>query len=221
MFYSGHIARQCRSNMKCFRCNNRHHISICESENNRSYNLNPNNTEQTNYSGVTAGIRDNTLLQTAMSTVSFNRQKLKVRILFDSCSQYSFINEDVRRKLKLPTIRKEKMVIKAFESKSETVRVLEVVKVKQKGWNNSYNEIYLYVVPLICSPLVGQTLEIAQAIHEHLIDLPLADSTEGCATLDIDILVGGNYYWQFFSGKVVRGRKGPVAMESCLGYVMS
>ena len=80
---------------------------------------------------------------------------------------------------------------------------------------------FIYTWSHSCSPLVGQTLEIAQAIHGHLIALPLADSTEGCATLEVDILVGGDYYSQFFSGNVVRGRKGPVAMESCLGYVLS
>ena len=43
----------------------------------------------------------------------------------------------------------------------------------------------------------------------------------GCHTLNIDILVGGDYYWQFFSGKIVRGIAGPVAMETSLGWVLS
>ena len=34
-------------------------------------------------------------------------------------------------------------------------------------------------------------------------------------------MVGGDYYWQFFSGKIVRGIAGPVAMETSLGWVLS
>ena len=262
---SSHIARQCKSGMKCFKCGNRHHISICETTGNfrnsnfnenqrtdnfRNSNLNANQRtdnfrhsnfnenkrddnfrhsnfnenqsgDKQNFSGVTAGVRDNTLLQTARSIVSSGRIEMNVRILFDSCSQYSFINEDIYQKLRLVTVRSEKLIIKAFESKSQTARLMKVVKVKLKGWNNNWNEIELYVVPQICSPLAGQTIEIAQATHEHLIGLQLADSTESCATLNVDILVGGNYYWQFFSGKIVRGTAGPVAMETSLGWVLS
>ena len=47
-----------------------------------------------------------------------------------------------------------------------------------------------------------------------LIALKLADSTGGCAELDIDILIGDDYYWDFFSGEVIRGHGGPVAMET-------
>ena len=221
---SYHIARNCQSNIKCYKCGNRHHISICETvtdnlqnstrsqgDPNQTYyrsrsdnsnygirtenfrnnphspqfiqqtekfrqqesNFNPtskpfrslNNMEsqksgdvntaivnQQNYSGVTADVRDDTLLQTAQSVVSSGCTEIVARILFDSCSQYSFINEDICHQLRLPTVRSENMILKAFEMDSETVRTLKVVKVKLMGLNNIWTEIELYVVPKICSP---------------------------------------------------------------------
>ena len=234
-------------NIKCYKCGNCHHISICETvtdnlqnitrprSDNSNYgirtenfrnnphspqfsqqtekfrqqesNFNPtskpfrslNNMEsqksgdvntaivnQQNYSGVTTGVRDNTLLQTAQSVVSSGCTEIVARILFDSCSQYSFINEDICHQLHLPTVRSENMILKAFELDSE---------VKLMGLNNIWTEIELYVIPKICSLLHGQTIKIAQKCYEHLVGLKLADSMNGCHTLNIDILVGGDYYW--------------------------
>ena len=106
------------------------------------------------------------------------------------------------------------MIIKAFESNSDKARIIKVAKAKIRSVNNNiWKDVEFYVVPKICSSLAHQTIEIAQASYEHLIALKLADSTGGCAELDIDIFIGGDYYWDFFSGKVITsGQGGPVAM---------
>ena len=39
--------------------------------------------------------------------------------------------------------------------------------------------------------------------------------------LPIEILVGVDYYHQFFTGKVIRNEAGPVASSSVLGWVLS
>ena len=82
-------------------------------------------------------------------------------------------------------------------------------------------DVELTVVPHICSQISGQTIELAQAMHEHLIDLPLADSTNRNSELAIDILVGGDLYWKLFSGILRRGLRGPFAEETSLGWVLS
>ena len=230
---SGYIARNCNSH-RCFKCRNRHHISICDKENPAIRHPTPKYNERTpkynermpkynertpkynertphynertpeyqtvntNFTGITTSVRTNTLLQTARGILCAELGEEKVRILFDSCSQQSFINESLCRKLNLTVLRTEHMIIKAFESNSDEARIIKVVKAKIRSVNtNIWKDVELHVVPKICSSLAHQTIEIAQASYEHLIALKLADSTGGCAELDIDILIGGDYYCDF------------------------
>ena len=39
--------------------------------------------------------------------------------------------------------------------------------------------------------------------------------------LNIDILIGTDFYWKFCNRNVINANEGPVAMETCLGWVLS
>ena len=39
--------------------------------------------------------------------------------------------------------------------------------------------------------------------------------------LNIDILIGTDFYWKFYNRNVINANEGPVAMETCLGWVLS
>ena len=181
----------------------------------------PGQGTQAGYTGVTVGIRKNTLLQTARCVVYHGEKQARVRVLFDICSQFSFINDDLCQKLRLPTIRREFMILNGFESESDEKRKLRVVSVKLKGWEEPSVDVSLFAVPKICGPLNGQTIEFAKSTYPHLAGLSLADSSNSSSSLSVDILVGGDFYWKFFSGKIVRGISGPVASETSLGWVLS
>ena len=76
-------------------------------------------------------------------------------------------------------------------------------------------------VPLICSPLKDQALQFAQQSYSHLADLELADDpTEDCGS-EVDLLIGKDFYWSFFTEGMKRGESGPVAMETSLRWVLS
>ena len=63
------------------------------------------------------------MLQIATAQVSGNSRIPKtetVNVIFDSGSQRSFINDDLRKRLKLPVITKEKIVIKTKIAKNRT-----------------------------------------------------------------------------------------------------
>ena len=97
-----------------------------------------------------------------------------------------------------------------------------MVHAKIKGIKKSITvDVELYVVPKICSPISCQTIDLAQATYEHIIDLELADSTYGSRVLKIDILIGGDFYWKFVTGGIVRGESGPVAINTTLGWLLS
>ena len=80
----------------------------------------------------------------------------------------------------------------------------------------------LIVVRNIYSPISNQTIEVAKTTHNHLRDLILANfNNNGDNNLNIDILIGGDFYWSFVSGNISKGRTGPIALETTLGWVLS
>ena len=103
-----------------------------------------------------------------------------MRILFDKGSQKIFINQSLRDELSLKTQRSENKILKSFEGKNEKMMKLDIVNVYIANTKiGKLKNVKQTVVPHIFSPISGQTIELTQAMQEHLIDLPLADSTNG------------------------------------------
>jgi len=79
----------------------------------------------------------------------------------------------------------------------------------------------LHVVPTICEPISSQPILTSVEAHDHLLQLDLADSADGRSRLPVDILVGCDYYWELVTGSICRGAKGPTAIHTKLGWVLS
>ena len=73
----------------------------------------------------------------------------------------------------------------------------------------------------ICHPIEEQRIDLAQEKYSHLQKLNLADSNPNNLPIDIDVLIGTDYYWDFIRNRMVRGDGGPVAISSSLGYILS
>ena len=224
---SGHRQRTCTASYKCVKCKGRHNVSICEPP-----PPPPKENQQKNEDPPPARINSNvasthvnsSFLPTAQGIVSDSLTGVgqKVRVLFDSCSQKSYISEEIRNTLKLKSCRREAMIIRGFGSTNDEMKYVDVVKVVLCDILKRFSiEVELYVVPLICSPLTGQKIELAQATYEHLIELKLADSSDGKAELKIDVLIGADLYWRFMTEKMLSGKSGPVALYTKLGWVIS
>ena len=86
------IAKNCKSNYKCSKCQTRHNISICTKDTKTLY------TEEN---------KNNIMLQIAVVSVS-NVEDYETstfnRVLFDNCSQRMCITTSIKKKLKLRTI---------------------------------------------------------------------------------------------------------------------
>ena len=91
-------------------------------------------------------------MQTALVTVTdLHKQKqTKINALFDIGSQRTFVNEELRNYLKLPVLRKEKIIIKAFGTEDTCLKTVDVVPLKVLS---SSKEIVVEVlcIPTICS----------------------------------------------------------------------
>ena len=79
----------------------------------------------------------------------------------------------------------------------------------------------LFTVPLICELLTCEPVLFCQGNFDHLAGIDLADTSDGCSHLEIDILIGSDQYWELVTGEVRHGNSGPVAINTTLGWVLS
>ena len=57
--------------------------------------------------------------------------------------------------------------------------------------------------------------------EDHLLGLELADSADVSDVLEFDMLIGSDTYWDLVTGKIIRGRSGPTAIHTKVGWVLS
>ena len=225
---TNHIAKNCYSKRLCNDCQGKHHESICTRKE-HSGGENSSVTNRSSLNAVTTNIINDCrnkciLLQTAQAEVfhcDFNNTSL-VRLIFDNCSQRSFIKSSLRQKLKLPTVRTELLAVKTFASDIEKMQKLDVVNIKVRSCKNlNITELEVYVVPLICSPVSSQIINVVKESYEFLKDLELADNSDVSCEMEIDILVGANHYWDFVTGRIKRSGNGLTAVNTTLGWVLN
>ena len=215
-----HTSQECRSTLKCTRCNGRHHVSICVAAQGQASSVattNTNNddrqrqaTEQqqplstTNQNTPTTTALQCTnakvpvLLQTARARVfkvGSPKATREVRIIFDSGSQRSYITSNVKKLLNLDSKFTETMLIKTFGSTKNGKLTCDVVSIGILLKDGGMLELSLLTVPLICEPLCGQPISCISENYEYKSRLELADHSYGEDKLNVDMLIGSDQYW--------------------------
>ena len=245
----GHMSRNCTASTKCYKCQGRHHSSICGSRAEvsnltgnqvpfqRTYSQRPlqlsttqsvpqNIPVSTNLYISQLNTNEATLLQTARAQVHRLDDPTKfcnVRVILDSCSQKTYITTRLRDRLDLPTVNTRNVLIKEFGNVSGTLQSCDTVQLAVKCADNLTVYINAFVVPLICSPLSNQVIDLARDIYPHLRNLPLADSGDGLSDLEIDVMIGADFMHCFTLDHVIRGEQplSPVAILTRFGFVLS
>ena len=228
---SGHISRNCSRQYRCNKCKKPHHISLCRNkatdEKDSASDTPSNEDDQTPTDKVSrtyhSSVGTDILLETAKASVSNDdNNEVKARLMFDSGSQFSYVSESLRSKLKLKALRQERLIINTFGNSETKLQTLDVVQLKVK---NKFDNTHIYVealcVPNICAPAQNQNVLQCVKKYEHLSNLLLADSSNGAYPLNIDILIGIDFYYSFISGRLIRGSDGPVALASSLGWILA
>ena len=65
-------------------------------------------------------------------------------------------------------------------------------------------------------------MEVRKAEYPHLQGLWFSDVCKDKEVLEVDVLIGADYLWCFQKGRTIRGESDePVAVETCLGWVLS
>lgn len=129
-------------------------------------NMNSNENYQATNMAVTFNEHLNSngiFLQTAQAllTDDLKTENQKVGILMDDGSQKSFIVES-------PISRRKRMVINGFGEIDDTVQELKVVT--PIIWNlktTEHRKVELYVIPTICSPIIGQKIRFVEENYDH------------------------------------------------------
>ena len=68
-------------------------------------------------------------------------------VLFETGSLRSFVTESVRKKLNLPTLRKETMIFLAFGQNNSKAKEVDIVQIKIKGDNFLILLMYGNIIP--------------------------------------------------------------------------
>ena len=157
------------------------------------------------------------LLQTAVTNPRDPSRTLKVGIVFDGGSQKSYLTRRVKDTLGLPVDSKKYLSIAAFGSRKGKPKQCEVVQLAVQTKCGDSQPLEVFVVPHICDPISSETAVNCVKMHGHL---SLADVTSDEA-MEIDLLIGSDFYWEFVTGETVRGSEGPVAIKTTLGWVLS
>ncbi len=229
-----HISKDCRSGFKCRTCQGRHHITICSRRNSdhggqqssSSQGETPPTTMQSGTSTDTmyAGAHTPILLQTARMQL-FNpvstRPGLVARAVMDSGSQRTYITSHLRDQLNLPRMETETLRIKTFGAAETQNTSCDVVELGVNAEGDEALRMTALVVPFICNPLTSQPINYTKHSYNHLIGLELADSADASDTLEIDMLIGSDSYWDLVTGEVIRGDSGPTAIHTRVGCILS
>ena len=133
---------------------------------------------------------------------------LKVRALFDTEAQRSYVSN---------------LVIATFGAEKQRAKAVNLVKLTvRKEETNFETNMNVYAVPKICSELKSQDIESAKRKYPHLNGIEFADREAEGSVMEIDLLIGSDYMWEFMEYKTVRGEPGqPVATSTKVGWLLS
>jgi hypothetical protein len=150
------------------------------------------------------------------------QQKLQSRIVFDSCSQRSYISNRLKNSLGVQPVNKQSLLVKTFGNDFPKLMSCDLVQVSITATDGLELYVNAFSVPVICIPISNQAVEVAVEKYPHLNGLDLADNSSPSSDVDIDILIGAAFYWNFVSNESRRGEgRGPVALSTRLGWVLS
>ena len=117
--------------------------------------------------------------------------------MFDSGSHRSFVTAKADLKYKLPVERKEWITVSTFGQKGKESGLREVVRFDIMPLRGGrVQALEAYVMPEI-SRISNEHVEVVKNDYTHLRDLWFSDVCQSKEELQIDLLIGVDYLWEF------------------------
>jgi hypothetical protein len=160
------------------------------------------------------------LLKTAVTFAKSDTQRFKVNLILDNGSQRSFITATCASQLELKPEGTEMIKLAPFGSDSKEIRTVQNTTVTLESIRGSNMPMRMLVVEKISVPIKTRRDQSILSMP-HIQGLELAENPD-TDYMEIDILIGADYYWTVVGDKVIRPKTtGPVAVATEFGYVLS
>ncbi|XP_054706720.1 uncharacterized protein LOC129216531 [Uloborus diversus] len=168
------------------------------------------------------GNKNRTLLQTSYVLAKNENLDLNcgTRVLLDCGSMRSFTTQNIANKLKCKVLRKEKLSVYTFRSKTPIEKFYDVIKLTLINRNSPDSKIEIEV--LVTDEISGSNIPPREVEDfkgmKHLKNMTLADFPE--SKEPITILIGADYYYNVVTGNIKHLSKALVAVETIFGWCL-
>ena len=217
-----HKSKDCDKKKTCFYCKGFHNSAICAQRSTKpKLEKDDSPNEFTKTCHVKENIKSTILLQTAETIIEnpVTSKQVKIKMLFDSGSQRTYISNRIKNFLNLKPESTEQVDVSTFGNPKTNSQSLDIVKI---NLHTQSSNITLQAIsyPMICTPIKNQLVKFVKEKVENFRDLKFADEGSGD---EIDMLIGSDYYWSLVTGRIVESglSDGLVAIETKLGWVVS
>ena len=220
-----HASQDCKRPSICRSCKGRHPTALCFSRSPDSCQDQGTAIASGSLSvGTSKQFRTRTLLKTASALAIGPIRRSSVRLMLDDGSEASFISSSLARRLLLKPIREERVNLEMLSGHSTGHRSTKVYKLRLQPFSGEDGvDIEVLETDVVSNKFQPQVKIVDVDRYPHLSDLQLADME--CAVLqtrNIELLIGGDYYYRFMKDEVIRGPpNSPVACLSILGWIIS
>ena len=164
------------------------------------------------------------MLQAAQVTVVSDTSQDSVNVLFDTGSNRSYISASCVKRLGLRAVGKESVSVAVFgQAKSNIPQLRNKFKLHLLNSDSKTEEMIVTESPMICAPV--QRVKLPEGVLDRLeqenLSLAAGSLVDSDSHLDIDILVGLDYFWQFVKPNVCPITEYLSAQESKFGWILS
>ena len=165
------------------------------------------------------------LLLTAVTAFPSSSGPISARILFDTGSQHSYITSTMADRLSVPRVREEVLTLSTFGTTRIHDAKTPVASLSVPVRDGPNVHLEAYVVPHIVNSITRDPL--ASADKASLADYPATDfadshlSLDRPATVNVDILVGLDHFWDFILSSRAVLPSGLRILESRLGLIIA
>ncbi|XP_068215832.1 uncharacterized protein [Palaemon carinicauda] len=226
---SGHISRDCKSRTRCTKCNGAHSTLMCgvrlemnlKKEENEAKEGAIGSDKPGDVALLTGQGGNCAILQTAKVQVrGSDGTVVTAQVMFDNGADRSYISSKFVKKCKPQWITSAPMPYSSYgghsSGKNEHRNVYEL-----KLWDSDKKVVRITAaeIPRICQPLVRPI--VPDSVLNSFSHVVLADDYHHDSPIEIDILIGLDFYWTQISPVDAFQINHVVAMKSLFGYVLS
>ena len=225
---TGHSVADCSTSSRCRHCQGKHHTLLhVNNQNSGATSAKPGTFDSSGEIASNASmslpcVETNTrvLLQSCKAHAKGPRGNREViRVLFDSCSNYSFVRKSTAERLQLSEQNTLPLTVHTFGC-NVVQRNFPVCSINLSPLVGGPSKVIdVVVTDHLVHPIQGHQIDLSR--YQHLKSLSIPEDYSSYSPMGIDVLIGANHYHDFVLHKLKRGsRNEPIAVKTVLGWTL-